>query len=723
MDKEKKPDLNPADEALEQRVHDMLDVTVEDPKPAAEQPVATSPEVPAAKKVGKSVPVTFHEEPEPAKESADSDLNDAIEAANNELADQVGTAPLVEPEKVSKPTKVTVTTEESTPATEKTESASAEPTPAETPEGEAVTDQQKKPDVTVGELMDEQKSPLEAAIESPETEKAVSDIIAKEGDELLAAQDTSKVPADAAPVEKKPSLLGLILRSPGFRWFFGIVFVLGLVGAGAFPASRYFLLNKAGVKSTASIIVTDQSTLQPLKNVKVSVAGKTAVSGKDGRAELRDLPLGPTELVIEKRAFASHHQKVTVGWGSNPLGSVGLQPQGSQYVFQVNDLFSGDPITEVEASVGEATANANEKGEIKLTLDSIEEDKITVTFIAPGYRNLETELDLSRKEPTTVTMTPAKQVAFISKRSGTYDLYKIDADGKNESLVIKGTGQESPAITLLPHPTDDVAILISMRNGTRSSDGSLQQDFTMVNLKNNSTKHVVASSQIKAIDWVGTRLVYVMLDDNAGPEDPARFKLMSYDYKSGDNRQLATTNYFNSVLSVAGKIYYAPASAFQNGVNVGVFVAHADGSGKQVLLTEEAWNMLRLDYDKLTIAVEQDWYSYTPGADKPQKISGQPADVTSRVYTTNPKGNYSAWIDVRDGKGVVVLYDVQKKSESVIVNTSGVSGPVRWLNDQTLIYRISTPRETADYAIGISGGSPKKIVDVTDTKGIDRWSY
>ncbi len=725
MAKERKQDLaGPEEESLEQRVDEMLDISVPDEKPTVERP--------AAKSV--SISITHADEPAPETDTA---LAEAIEKTNEQLAQEVGTAPLVDepkPKQAAKKVNVVHDEPEAPVLTEpevESDSSSEEPAveEAEAPSEDQPIAEEKSAEIdstaTVGELM-ETTSPLEAELESAETDQAVSDIIAKESDELLSVQDASipTPPVKASKKDKKgtPSLFSLILRSPSFRWTMFILIVIGLVVAGAYPKTRYYALNKAGVRSNASVTITDQSTLRPLKNVKVTLAGQTVMSDEKGKASLSKLVLGPTELVIEKRAYATEKQTVTVGWGNNPLTDVTLKPQGAQYTFQVNDVFSGLPIVEVEASVGELSATANDKGEIKLALDQIESDEVDVVFKAQGYRQFTHKLILTTKQPTTITLTPSKQLAFVSKRSGVYDLYKIDADGKNEALVLKGTGKESGDISLFQHPAGDAVILLSTREGTFGVDGVLKQTLTYVNLKNNSTRAVTTSSQIKAIDWVGTRLVYVVLDDNAAQDSTSRYKLMSYDYISGDNRQLAATNYFNNVVSMGGRIYYAPASAYQNGVNVGVFAAHADGSGKEVILDKEAWNMFRTSRDTITIAVEQEWYSFKQGASKPEKLSGQPNETTSRLYVDSPNAKHSIWIDNRDGKGTLVLYNADKNAEDVVVSDNGVGGPIRWLNNSVFVYRVSNSRETADYVLSTNGGSPKKIVDVTNANGIDRWA-
>ena len=715
MKKERNQDLvGPEDESVEQHVKEMMDVTIPDePSDPTSNKTSTKPT-----KKSVAINVVDHNE-EPPK--TDPKIAAAIEEANEQLAEQATTAPLLgavtkEPAK-PKQVKVTHSDDEEVPVdieaveTEQPEKIVVEEPPVSEP-NEAV--------ITVGELMDE--SPLEDTLESSATDKAVTEIIAAESDELLEVQDAKTKPAAILPPKPKTVKKGRLrafLRNSAVRWAMFLLLFGAIVVAGVMPASRYYVLNKAGVRSSASLLVIDQSTLQPLKNAKVSLAGQNAVTDADGRAELDKLLLGPTEITVEKRAFAETRQKVTIGWGSNPLADVGLKPTGSQYTFVVTDVFSGNPITNVEATAGDANATANEKGEVTLTLEKIDTPKTTVIFKAEGYRSEEAELDLEIKEPINLVLTPAHKVAFVSKRTGSYGVYKIDADGKNEALVLAGTGSETNEITLATHQIANVAMLVSTREGKRQA-GTLLQSLTFINLDTNATKNVSESVQIQIVGWLGSRLVYTQQAKDAGADDPQRSRLMSYDYISGDNRQLAVANYFNDIIVAGGKIYFAPSSAFQNGVNLGVFQAHADGSGKQAILNKESWSMYRTAHDRITLAVEQDWYDYIVGQNSPTKLEGQPSNTASRAYADSPDGKHSVWIDDRDGRGTILVYNTATKTEAVLYATNGLKEPVRWLNDNTIVYRVSTNQETADYVISISSKSPKKIVDVTNTAGFNR---
>lgn len=718
MEKERKQDLDgPDEEALEQHVHDMLDITAtgESGKEIAPTPTkitVSADEVASAPVVTPKTPAKESAEEVPLKPTPSVELATAIEEANKQLTDlqSVATAPLVpeETRPTKKSKKVTVTHFDDPEVTPDTEELTQE---------EIVEAEQTKE-------VEPEESPLEPTIEDAITDKAVADIIATESDELIVMKDEKVTEAKPTKVKKtkKHSIFTWPFRTSAGRWITLLILLIASGVVGATPNYRYTVLNTFGVRSKASVLVLDGSTQQPLKNVTIKLAGQTTQTDDVGVAHLENLKLGPTELRVEKRAFATETRSETVGWGSNPLADISLKPVGLQYTFTVTDALSGKPVGNAEATMGDATANADSKGEIKLTLDQNADHVAKLQIKAAGYRMETMNLPASTKQAVSVVLTPAHKVAFVSKRSGTYDLYKIDADGKNEQLVLKGTGSEQDNITLAAHPSEDVIVMVSSRDNKRDTEGNLLSTLTLVNLKDGTSKSVIQSPVVKVIDWIGTRFVYVQMVPGASAEDPQRSKLMSFDYVSGDNRQLASANYFNDVVSAAGKIYYAPASAFQNGVNNGMFVVFADSSGKQSLFNQEVWNIFRSGYDKLTLAVQQDWYDYQLGG-KPTKLSGQPSNTTTRTYVDSPDAKHSIWIDSRDGKGTLVVYDTATKQEKVLYGQAGLKGPIRWVNNNAVVFRTVSGNESADYAVSIDGGSPKKITDVTDTKGVDRWTY
>lgn len=489
------------------------------------------------------------------------------------------------------------------------------------------------------------------------------------------------------------------------------------------PSSRYFLLNTAGVRISATVIVLDESTRQPLRNVKVSLSGSSGLTDENGRTKIEKLKLGPNDLVIEKRAFAPLARKVILGFGSNPLGEFSVTPVGSQYAFQIADYLSVKPIEKAEAISGEYSAYSDDKGRLLLTVDDSDLETFELVIRKDEYREEKLTVEVGNTTEQSVALAPAKDHLFITRRSGRFDVYKIGADGNNEELVLKGTGSERDDMTLVRHPTENMAALVSTRNNVRNSDGFLLSTLTLIDLDdNNETEHVAQSERVQIIDWVEDWIIYVRISAGASAVKPDRHRLVSFNYKTKKYVEIAKSNYFNDVMMAHDEIYYAPSSAYQDS-DVAMYRVKSDGTGRQTVLGLETWNIYRTGFDKLTMSVGQDWYEYNLKEGGYTKLDGQPANLRSRVYSNSPNMQKSVWVDQRDGKGVLVVYDTKSAEEAVLYSGSGLKTPIRWLSNNAIVFRVKTDSETADYAISLDGGGPKKVRDVTDTSGIDRWYY
>lgn len=560
-------------------------------------------------------------------------------------------------------------------------------------------------------------------VDDQATDKAVDDIARHDSDELLAVQDAADKPAE--PPDKGHKLRRFFhawWHNKVARWSTITFIIAGIAAAGAFPASRYFILNTAGVRASASLKIIDDNTLLPLKNVQVSVGGQTAATDKAGQVTLHQLKLGKTDLTIKKPAFAAVTKPVTLGWGSNPLGSVSLHAVGSIYTFQVQDFLSGKPIEGAEATSGEASALSDKDGKIVLVVDNQQANQLNVTIKADSFRDENLTLNVATTESQTVPMVPARKHTFISKRSGTYDVYKIDADGKNEAVLLKGTGLERDDISLVPHPSDDKVALVSTRDNVHNKDGFLLSTLTLIDVSDDTATKVAQSEKIQILGWIDTHLIFVQIAAGASANNPRRQRLVSYDYKNHTSTDISAANSFNDLAVIGSSIYYAPAVQLQSDP-INFIKSNAAGSSKQTVLNKEVWNIYRTDYDQLTLSGEQDWFSYHLGDAKAQSLASPPANVKNRLYTDSPDARRSAWVDTRDGKGVLLVYDVGTKKDKVVETMEGLTTPVRWLTNNTIVFRVHTAQETADYVLNIDGGKARKIRDVTDAKGIDRWFY
>lgn len=745
QDEERQPDLTGAgDGEVEEKVREMMEPSLDPPTPKKvdiqSDEAATAPEVvdmPVPKEPLK-IKILHDEsdEPEPPKKSKSAAKPKP--AAKKSIAvtdDSTDLQAEVEPEEIPVDDEPASDSETEESADESDQVEQAEESDAEVHIAEEDTPEDTEPEEETPESAEDsepeelpEETPAETApeMDDAQTVEAVDDIVATDSDKLLEAEDEkiaqAFVPPKAPSIgHKVKSALAAWWDNPKARWLTLSVLFIAFLAAGIFPSSRYFMLNTARVRSGLSVQVLDNSTQQPLKNVKVSVGGASALTDTEGRAKLTKVKLGASDLVIEKRAFAPLNKKITVGFGSNPLGEFRLTPTGARYSFLVTDYLSGKGVEDVEATYRDASAVSDKDGKIKLTIDQ-PEDELEITLKGKQLREEKLKLSSSTKDEQSIKVVPARKQVFISKRSGKFDVYKIDIDGKNEEKVLAGSGTERDDLTLISHPADEVAALVSTRGNKRNKDGFLLSDLVLIELNGNKTTPVTQSEQIRILDWVGDRLVYVQIAQGTSGGNPKRHRLISYDYKTGDSKELAASNYFNDAMVIGSLVYFAPSSAYQAG-NGGFFKIEANGNNKQTILSQEVWNLFRTSYDHLAVSGDKQWFDYKLGDKAPTKLPGAPANLKSRVYIASADAKNSLWIDNRDGKGVLLDFEPATQNEKILRSQSGLKTPVRWLNDSTVVYRINTEQETADYALSLHGGEPKKIRDVSNTSAVDAWYY
>lgn len=558
--------------------------------------------------------------------------------------------------------------------------------------------------------------------EDPETDKAVESIVRDDADKLLAAEDAVKTPS--APV-KSPGLTTKIKHFFAAWWnnkkaryaTFAVIGIL-IIGAGVWPTSRYFVLNTVGIRSGASMTVLDESTGLPLKNAIVKLGSLQTKTNSDGKAIFKQIKLGSQKLVIDRVAFAPIEKNITVGWGSNPLGTYSLSAVGAQYIFNVTDYLSGKGVVKVEATSGESSAFADKKGTVVLTVENPDTETLTVNIKADGYRTEKLTFPAATQEKFDVRMVPAQPLVYVTKQSGKYDLYKVDVDGKNKKLLLAGTGSERQSIGLVVSPDGVTVALISSRTKQRDAGGYLLNTLTLVDVKTGQAKEIDQAQTIQPVDWIGKRLIYKVTYAAPSAANTQRQRIISYNTEENARAVLATSDYFNSVTNANGYIYYAIASSDPS-QSAAFIRIKADGGSKQTLLNKQTWSVVRIDARNMSLETPDGWYDYAIG-DSAAKKGNPPADTyASRQYIENASNHKSLWIDNRDGKGVLLAYDQKANKDNVIVTASGLTLPVRWLSNNTVAYRIINNSETADYVKNIDGGEARKITDVTATYGFD----
>ncbi|MEI7632172.1 MAG: hypothetical protein WCJ60_02520 [bacterium] len=550
------------------------------------------------------------------------------------------------------------------------------------------------------------------------TATAVDDIVANESDELLKRQDEEKLDQQKAEVKKdKLSLKSFFSKwwnTPLYKWGTFVVLIAILIAVGLLPTTRYAVLNSLGIRAKSSMTIVNEESQQPLKNVEVTMSGQSLLTDENGIVNFSKLKLGKNSYKVSKRGYSLLERTKVLGWGSNPIGQISIKATGNKFNFVVNDFLSNKAVLGAEAVSGDFNAVSDKNGNISLAVDQNVDKDVEVIIKAAGYREEKLTVKISDLTKKTVSLVPSKKHVFVSKRSGKYDVYKIDADGKNESLLLAATGAEREDMIILPHPTTNFVAIVSSRDGVRNKDGYLMSGLFIVNVATGESVKVTQSERIQLVDWVSDRVVFIAVKEGASAANASRSKLLSFEIGQPGAKELSSANYFNDAVVFRGSVYYAPSSYAIPVANVKFYKVNADGSNLTVVLDKEVWNVFRSDYDTLYLSVQQDWYELkTTGS--ATKLANSPTNPRSRMYKDSPDKNKGLWVDSRDGKGVLLAYNQTTKKDDIIETKSGLNAPAYWLNDTTVVYRVMDGREVADYVKSTDGGEAKKLRDVTNT--------
>lgn len=553
-------------------------------------------------------------------------------------------------------------------------------------------------------------------------DEAVDEIVNEESTALLHAEDEARERQFAPPPQKAG--FKAKLKSLAAKWWHNkrvrygslAVVVFLFIIALFIPFTRYSMLNIFGVRVSSNMVIVDSVTGLPLENIVVSLQGKESKSNEDGFVEFSQLKQGSSTLKIDKRGYATFEKEIVLGWGSNPIGEQSIVATGERYTFKLVDWLSDEKIIDGEARSGEDIAQANEEGVIVLTVGDELSDEVVLA--AKGYREERIKIDELSDAERTVKMVPAKKHAFVSNRSGDYDLYTIDVDGQNENVLLEGTGKEREVPFVLSHPTEDYVAYVSSRDGDVNKDNFILDGLFVVDTKDGESYKVTRSEQLQIVGWSGRKLVFVSVVEGVSAGNSQRSKIISFDIDSRERTDIAASNYFNDVKLIDDTVYYAPSSYAVPQSQAKLFTVGVDGKNKKTLIDAQVWAIFRKDYSTLQFNAENLlWYEQQLESEgSPKKLDTQPVIRQSRIYSTSPDDTKAAWVDVRDGKGVLLVYDIEQKTESVIRTQAGLTDPVMWVDDSSFIYRVETSSETADYIMSISGDEPAKIADVVGNR-------
>ncbi len=548
-----------------------------------------------------------------------------------------------------------------------------------------------------------------------------------------------------APMPQPKRTLGQklkhLLKSKKF-WAVTILLLLAIGAGGWFvQPSRLWAVNLAGMRNTLSINTISpgegKSKVSQLKNVDITVNGKAYKTDDKGHLQVSGVPYGEVTLSAKKAGYQDATYQATLDFDpflhkfggksaddSARTVELSLKAVGIPVSFKAIDLLSGQPITGGEFTIGDVVARPDDQGVVSLKIPGTDAGKVTVSASFGGqYADKKFEVALGSKGVPTVNFVPGGKHYFVSKRSGVYTVYGSDLDGNNVEPIVTGTGQETDSVAFAVSPSGKYGVLASSREGGRNAKKDLLQRVYVVNLVTKQITRVDEGMSVNFADCSGDTLAYTTTAyDTESKAYPVTLRSVDatnnrvYNFETADAISVSTVAF--------DKVVYSKSSfALPNSTSSPVLreapinATHTQTLGEQVSYD----SYIQQDFDRIVFKTnaDQSWHEYNLNTDQSKTIAQPTTGTNTQQYmsTASPDGSKRVLIDRIDGKYTLIIKTTAAGEQKQIYSASGLGGPIRWIGN-TIVFRVVTAQETADYVVSLSGGEPKKITDVSATASI-----
>ncbi len=610
-------------------------------------------------------------------------------------------------------------------------------------------DDETKPPRTLDELEEEldaeELKPEVVDVESqPETPPdprqpgAETDDIGASDDELRQAAnatDTAEaedvaVPSDSSlHVELHPQDRPPFFKRPKFWLLTAAASIAILLLAWFITPSRIFLVNLVGLRTTVHI--TTDTQVEPgqpsaiIKKVTVELNGTTKQTNDEGKLDTQQ-QYGTLQITAKKTGYEPVTTEVDLDFDPffHLLGGskqdtavrevkIHLKAVGVPLKFQVRDWLSDQPITFGKFSVGDTVTTPDDKGMVSLRLPASEAKVAKIKAVFGGaYTDKEFELTLGGVQ--TVTFVPSGRHYFISQRSGSPVVYGSRLDGSLPSEVMSASTLETAGLNVTYNPGGTYAVVATTRDGTHDTQGTLLQKLYVINLTSKKVIAVDSGQWFGFIDWSGESLVYTV-GERLPKSTASSQRLVSVDVVTGKRKDLSTGSRFDIARVALGNVVYSYGfTVGEEGYDTGpeLRVVPVKGGTEKNL----GYGLLQLtqsDFDRFAYQTGSgDWHEYNANTGQ-VKNSVAPGSA-SRVYLSSPStdGQTRLLVDKIDGVTTLLVKNVATGQERRLYSSAAIRGPLHWVGN-TIVFRVADGGQTADYALSLLGGKPKKIANVS----------
>jgi hypothetical protein len=220
-------------------------------------------------------------------------------------------------------------------------------------------------------------------------------------------------------------------------------------------------------------------------------------------------------------------------------------------------------------------------------------------------------------------------------------------------------------------------------------------------------------------DWSGNTLIYTVTAYDA-TTNTYPTTLRSVDASSGRLYNFETSDYISVSTVTSDKVLFLryTSSGPDAASSPRLREAPVNATSVKTLGDQVGYDSYQqLDFDRVTFktGVDQAWHEYNLNTDLLKNVQ-QPSSGSSSIVrylsAASSDNGKQLLIDRMDGKYTLFVKDVSTGAQNMVYGDGGLGGPIRWIGN-VIVFRVVNAQETADYAISLDGGKPRKITDVT----------
>lgn len=573
----------------------------------------------------------------------------------------------------------------------------------------------------------------------PRQPGAESDNLDASDDDLKQAAEATETTDDAEEpaipidsslhVELRPEDRPPFFKRPKFWLLLIATLLVVLLLAWFIRPSRLFLVNLVGLHSTVHITTTAQTeTGQPkviIKKVTLELNGDTVQTDNEGKLDSQQA-YGNLQITAKKSGYEPVMTEVLLDFDPffHLLGgakqdhedreiNLQLKAVGLQLKFEVRDWLSGNPITVGKFSVGDTVVQPDDKGIVSLRLPASDVKVVKVKAVFGGSY-VDKTFDLTLGSIQAVTFVPIGHHYFVSQRSGSLAVYGSLLDGSGSSEIMGAHTGETSSLNVTYNSAGSYAVVASTRDGSHDLEGNLLQKLYVINLTTKKMVTVDSGQWFNFVDWSGDRLVYT-LGEHLPKSSVSTQRLASVDVTSAQRKDLSAGARFDTVRVSLGNVVYSYGfavgdSGYATGPEFRVVPARG---GTEKNLGFSLKQLTQTDVEQFAYQTGSGaWHIYNANTGE-VKNSAPPTSV-NRAYLSSPSadGQNRLIVDKIDGQTTILVKSVATNQERKLYSSAAIRGPVHWVGN-TIVFRMSDNNQTADYALSLAGGQPKKITDVS----------